>query len=738
MTTIPPPRIDHVRWLPLSTLVVALATVFVVAGDRSQFYRAANHDYATAKVLAITENLSAEHGFRLFKRIYPGPAGAVRYEMYSRFPLASYLLVKIAIAPAGDDLQAKILMARVLMLTLFCAAAILLYCSLARLAKSRWIALVATLPAFSSQYLLYFADAVDTETSVDLFGMMLAFHGIVVFVLHGRFRQLLAKAGAALLLGWHVVGLLLVFVVLGVARELASAERGSGMSAVGRRGWQAVFGTLARSRCLLLGLFTVLGVGVVAGVNFAVEYFALGGNVPLAQTPSLRSVLQKAGLANGGDFFQPLRDQLAWHTFLASQMHRVGGVVLPSFLSAPLCSVDSMSAPHPVLVAVGAVATALCVVGLVRLWRVGGREHLVLPLGALAFSGFGWAVPLRNMTAAFSHEQHGMFYLGVVPALVVFAALVVPWRHRVKSAAAARVRVVAVALAVAVFVSSSAQMAHVGKRTSGYQDEVFADFQAIRERTRGAKVFVVATGSPRRYLGARLGMEFFLARRIWQYSDRREESYREIALGEDGSVWQSPPWEGDGAPDFVVARDRFDIPALLTPGNGTAFLYDSLPALADAYRGMPLLDTAPVARAKFDVHVKRRAAVEGGGNEEHAVSTTVRWPWRSARAEHELAYFKEPCVEDDFQERFFLHVLPVVAEDLPSRARDAGFEGLDFDFLQHGVRLAGMCVATLRLPDYPVDRVRTGQLAAGTGERSWEVEFALSGRAEGVAAPRSP
>lgn len=723
MTKTAPRRIDRLRWLPISTLVAALATVFVVAGDRSQFYRSANHDYGTAKVLAITENLSAEHGFRLFKRIYPGPDGAVRYEMYSRFPVASYLLVKTAIAPAGDDLQAKIFMARMLMLTLFCAAAILLWDSLARLAKGRWIALVATLLACSSQYLLYFADAVDTETSVDLFGMMLAFHGIVVFVLHGRLVQLLAKTGAALLLGWHVVGLLLVFVVLGLVREIAAMKRGRG--SVVRGGWRALVGMLGRSRYLLVGLFTVLGVGVVAGVNFAVEYFALGGKVPFTEMPSLRSLLQKVGLAEAGDFYEPLRDQLAWPIFLASQMHRVGGVVLPSFLTAPLCSVDSMSAPHPVLVAVGGVATALCVVGLARLWRRTDMRHLVVPLGALAFSGFGWAVPLRNLTASFSHEQYAMFYVGVVPALVICAALAAPWR-RLMSASSARVRIVAVAFAVVVFLCSSAQMAFVGKPTSIYQDEVLADFQAIRERTGGAgggaKVFVVATGSPRRYLGARLGMEFFLSRRIWQYSDRREESYREIVLGEDGSVWQSPPWEGDGAPDFVVARDRFDIPALLTAANGTAFLYDSLPALADAYRGMPLLAAAPVARAKFDIHLKRRAR---GVREEDEGGVVPAAPWRSARAKHELAYFKEPCVEDDFHERFFLHVLPVAAEDLPRGARGAGFEGLDFDFLQHGVRLAGMCVATLRLPDYAIDRVRTGQFAASTGARSWQVEFSL-------------
>ncbi len=706
------------RGLHFCVLAAALSTVFFFAGERSQFYRSTNHDYYTAKNLAIAENLSAQHGFRLFKRIYPGPNGAPQYEAYSRFPVTAHLLVKLAVAPAGDDLRAKVYFGRMLMLTLFCGAAMLLYHSLTRLLGDPTVALVATLLAFSSQYMLYYADMVSTENGIDCFGLMLAFHGIVTFAVRGRLPQLLAKTGGALLLGWHVLGLLLPFVVLGAVRDVVRAERARRAALVWRPRWRVFAAALAGSRYLATGLFALLFAGAVLGVNLVGEYTALAeSGLRVSDVPSIRSLLQKVGVVDAEGFYEPMRDALAWPAFLLTQLHRVGVAVLPSFLSAPLCSVDSLAAHNPLLVAVGVGATAICAVGLVCLWRGQGTWRLVLPLSALAFSGFCWAVPMRRTTASFSHEHEGMFHIGIAAVLVALAALALQV-SRDRHTRAVRVRAFAAAAAIIVFAASTIRMGAEGSAWSRYQEEVFADFQAIREKTLDATVFVVATGSPRRYLGSRLAMEFFLAGRIWQYSDRREESYREVLLGEDGSVWQSPPWDGPGAPDFIVARDRFDIPALLTPDNGTAFLYDSLPRLADAYRRMPVLLTAPVARAVFSVHLLRRTP---HGRKPNAAIHR----WRSARRQHELAYFKEPCVEDDFEERFFVHVLPVADEDLPDRWREVGFEGLDFPFLAHGVRLAGMCVATLPLPDYAIDRIRTGQLRAASGERSWEVEFSV-------------
>ena len=211
--------------LPLLLLLSALSTVFLFGNDREYSYRPAHHNDITANHLAVAANLSPAHNFLGFYRQTLDADGAPTYVVYNRFPIGSSLLIKLAILPFGDDPSAQLYAARLLMLLCFTATAVLAYLSLTRLTAHRWIALTATLLAFSSAYCLYYNNMVATEAWPDLFGLFLVFHGMVLFVQEGRFRQLLGKTCLALLLGWHVYGLLLPFVVLGLAGALVKAVR---------------------------------------------------------------------------------------------------------------------------------------------------------------------------------------------------------------------------------------------------------------------------------------------------------------------------------------------------------------------------------------------------------------------------------------------------------------------------------------------------------------------------------
>ena len=104
----------------------------------------------------------------------------------------------------------------------------------------------------------------------------------------------------------------------------------------------------------------------------------------------------------------------------------------------------------------------------------------------------------------------------------------------------------------------------------------------------------------------------------------------------------------------------------------------------------------PVARGAFDVH-----AADGA-----------------------LVYVRERCEPADTEARFFLHVVPDRAEDLPEEGREVGFGNLDFDFFTRGALFDGKCAARVPLPDYPIAEIRTGQ--RGEGGESWRVEFSLS------------
>ena len=215
--------------LPPALLLLALATLFLLGTDNGYFYRPGSHDWLSSRVMAIADNASAQYGFTRFNHLDPGQAGnpELRF-LYNRFPIGGYVTLKLATLPFSQDLSAKILAARMLMLAYFAAAAICAYLALAHIAGSRWIACAATALTFSSHYCLYYNDMVTTEVTVDLFAVMLVFHGMTIFVLQQeRFRQLLAKTCIALALGWHVYALLLPFIAFSLAHDLIVAHRPS-------------------------------------------------------------------------------------------------------------------------------------------------------------------------------------------------------------------------------------------------------------------------------------------------------------------------------------------------------------------------------------------------------------------------------------------------------------------------------------------------------------------------------
>ena len=88
-----------------------------------------------------------------------------------------------------------------------------------------------------------------------------------------------------------------------------------------------------------------------------------------------------------------------------------------------------------------------------------------------------------------------------------------------------------------------------------------------------------------------------------------------------------------------------------------------------------------------------------------------------------LVYVREGCAEADAEDMFFLHLVPVDAEDLPAGRTQYGFDNLDFTFWRHGGWFGERCAAVVALPDYPIASIYTGQYD-DTGNL-WVVEFAL-------------
>ena len=165
----------------LLLLLAALATLFLPNPDRGLFHRPGLHNQITANYLMVAANMSPARYFAGVEFLTLDKQGAPSYNPYNRFPPGGYLLLKLAMLPVLEDLEARIYAARLLMLVFFAATAIVAWLALVRLTANPWAALTATFLAFSSYYCLHYSDLVATEVWPALFGVMLTFHGMAVF-----------------------------------------------------------------------------------------------------------------------------------------------------------------------------------------------------------------------------------------------------------------------------------------------------------------------------------------------------------------------------------------------------------------------------------------------------------------------------------------------------------------------------------------------------------------------------
>ena len=655
---------------PLALLLLALATVFLFGGGRGHFYQDYNRGHVTLNHMTVALNLSPEHGFLGFYRRYLDDAGEPAYQPYNRFPVLGHALIRLATLPFPDDISARLTAARTLMLAFFAAAATLAYLALRRLTRSRWAALAATLLSFSSHYALYYNDMVATEGVVDLFGFMLVLHGMAVFTAEGRFGQLSAKACAALLLGWHAYALLLPFALLGLACALRR-----------RDGWGIW-------RHLALGAVAVLFGSLVLAANLAREWAALGGEVPAAELPSVRSALHRTGVAprrgwRGSDF--------DWTGEAKEQLGRIGLASVPYALShfiiggkPPVSRKISWMRGYRAYLALGSVLFVLTVLACLALFLspspprpisprpISPPHSPLLPLAALALSGPCWMAIARYAGGAF----HGMFYVGVPLALF---ALLLPRLDRLLGGRA-KCSVLAGIAAAPLFALSSFLMAQATSPNPGYAayaKELAADVDSTRKLVEGKTIFVselyACSGKERGWSWD--SHYYFTGSAFVGYADRR-------------------------LADFVVSG-RMEGVRTLTPDNRWLFLYDraSHDAALGWYERRTKHGTPVLESPDWDVHLVK------GSTGRH------------------LLYFDDHCPDRQISEYFlalpqlrmggsqvFLHAWPYDANDLPAGRRRFGFDDLMRGFRSQlpGWRKDSGCYVLCRLPDYGIARIHTG------------------------------
>lgn len=763
--------------LPTLLLAAALFTTFAFTIDPAHYYSPL--EWNTAKNMAIAENLSPEHNFRMFTGFSFGEDGEPEYILYSRFPIGGFLLLKFVTLPFGDDLTAKVFTGRMLMLALFSAAAFLAYYALIRIVSNKWIAATAALVSFSSYYVLFFSSWISTEMMMGLFGIMLTFHGIVVFTQEGRFRQLALKTCAALLLDWHVYALLIPFIGLGICKGLR-IKSGGGGSRFSLRSF------ITESLYLKLGaLSLLLGIGLLA-FNFISEYDAFNGETPLTELPSVRSAIYKTSLDAGGIEFP-------WGEFLRRQFYRIVGASAPYWLTDwQSVGLEHLPGGPPfVLVSIGVLLSAVSLIGL----RFMGRDRI--PLASLALAGFIWAGFMRTNTDFHLHES--IYWIGIPLTICVLLLLAA------RKVGCARLIPAAALASALVFTLSAHQMLAKGPDAQpeiDRQQAIISDMVKIRDIALRRNIVVAhsyhealafhgnytldayLSGSPvyASYNGEQYNLpteyytlithhrdeEFRLLtpenKFLFLYDQTRPadlrrswiDSIRNVSLDPSAVVsgyhlsvdnrtliYSKDPCERadaagrirldifpERADDLAEWRRELGHDSMIFP-----FLYWGVRFQGACALKVPLPDY-PIAgvRTWQFVYGKGRlweAAFVFNSDQYRAAYAAAALREPDAQGafdlhldadDRTLTYVKEPCAPSDIATPFFLHIFPERAEDTPRLG--AAYESKDFDFRLNGAAFEGKCAGLVPLPDYPIAGVRTGQFG-GAGEL-WEAALVFN------------
>ena len=746
--------------LPFLLLLAALAAM-VFSWIASGRFDSLHHDL-DGQSMALAANLSPEHRFLMFFRQYTGADGELLYDVYNRWPVGTYLLIKAVIAPFGDSPSAQIFAGRLLTAALFSGAAAFAYLGLRRLVNQPWIALAATLLAFSSYHALFYGDMIFSQVN-GVFGMMLTFHGMMVFVQDGRFRQLLVKAFAAALLDWTVMALLLPFAALGLAFAVFRATR-EGLASTFADKARAAFAAFLSSRYLLLGLASLLFCALVMGFNIANEYVALRGEIPLLDLPSIRSMLARAVIGEG----LPGAPRPAWLPLIEVQIERIGGVSLP-YLILPWLGHDGYSA--------GArewgfwVGVIVWAAGLLSLAFT--RHKLVT--ASLLLAGWAWGLAVRGSTILLAHEHEGLLYIGVPLAVIAILLTVISRRIKWNAIGAA----VAVA-ALIVFGISMSQFARFAYSEDPSQTAVNSDLSAIRKITQGASVCV---GPMTSIWGSRHALNYYLSGSVvnsgavcsfgpaaadpfiidpaYAESGALRAPRNQLAFLYDARRLSEPPHETelkDLSSREPIIESNFSVyfdedsliyakePCSDSDARGSFFLLlhpaksADLPPSARAtdssdfffrfYKRGARYDNACIARVALpDYPIER---IRAGQYDDEGVIWSAFYvfddaAYRAASAkaaliepdalgrfnlhlqDGRLLFLRDPCSPSDAESRFLLHVRPVDNADLPRDRKEYGFDNFTFGLDEQGAIFDGKCAAIADLPAYPVERVRFGQ-----------------------------
>ena len=406
-----------------------------------------HHGWVTANTLAIISKATPEHYFVGYALAFKDDQNRPQYEYFDRYPFFFSALFNLALS-FSDNLADQLYLAKQLMNLIFLGTLLLAFLIVDKLIKNKPVALTVVLLAFANPYLLWYKDMVHFDQPA-LLGFLFLIYAIALYKLDGRKTLLYIAPFVAVGLGRGYASYSILFLWLALEGFLILRMQDLNAAEKLKR-------ILRHPSFVLLILALAWGASLLL-YNIVVE--ARIRDVSIIQTSILRSARYRLSL--NPEFNLENEGVINWRIFAESQVNRIVQWTFPAK------GVNFGTWGNSVILGIMALVIGIMI-------RRQSQEKRIVYL-ILILSGFGWLIPLRNLSAF--HDYTAMYYIGI-PLLFFLSIFVLLNPPR-------RIGYLLAVLAVIVYASAIVQVKNWHEERAGKAELYTYDFVRIRKRIDG-------------------------------------------------------------------------------------------------------------------------------------------------------------------------------------------------------------------------------------------------------------
>ena len=449
-------------------VLIFIFILFIYQNDMNGFVRG-HHGYLSSHGMAISRNLSISTHFLMYHFKYKDENDTVRYSPYNRFPVTAFLVIKLATMWADHDLSMQISIARDIMNLFLIGSFICSFSALKLITEKSIISLISAFITFSSSYLLYYNDMIFNDIPA-LFGVLLAFHGVVVYEKKNKFRQYLLESLIAVSLGWQAFFILLPYALI--------------KSIIGLKNKKSIK-VLLKIEALHVALLSLFFGAFILSFNLLNEY--LVSDKPLTELSSVQSAKYRMGFSDKRGSEPPI--VRSWKVFIPSQIKRIGRLSIPHILIMD-------GGEDSVVYAAGFLCILLSIL---FIWL---SKHKLL-FSMLVLSGILWAICMRTFVAY--HDFQSIFYIGIPLVLYINIMNLVFRLRQIQN-----LKIFFIVLSLFIISLSCIHMNLIKAMNTDRANSITADYQVIYDKIgKGNKIHIM--GDRVKVGGGFHGCDFYLS-----------------------------------------------------------------------------------------------------------------------------------------------------------------------------------------------------------------------------------